>query len=241
MSVSKRTSMPENRLLAALSASEYQRLVPHLEFVSLPLKQILYDSGELLRYVYFPNNQTIVSLVSTMEDGSTVEVGLVGNEGMVGIPVILGGNSTTNEAVVQMAGNAMRMNARLLKVEFERGGELQRLLLLYTQALLTLVSQTAVCNRLHTVEERLARWLLLVQERIHSDELPLTQELISHMLGTRRAGVTVAAGTLSQAGMIRSTRGRITIVNQEDLEATSCECYRLIKAEFERLLSPQHS
>ncbi len=241
MSVSKRTSMPENRLLAALSASEYQRLVPHLEFVSLPLKQILYDSGELLRYVYFPNNQTIVSLVSTMEDGSTVEVGLVGNEGMVGIPVILGGNSTTNEAVVQMGGNAMRMNARLLKVEFERGGELQRLLLLYTQALLTLVSQTAVCNRLHTVEERLARWLLLVQERIHSDELPLTLVFISQMLGTRRAGVTVAAGTLSQAGMIRSTRGRITIVNQEDLEATSCECYRLIKAEFERLLSPQHS
>jgi len=241
MSVSKRVGMPENRLLAALSTSEYQRLVPHLEFVSLPLKQILYDSGEVLRYVYFPNNQAIVSLVSTMENGSTVEVGLVGNEGMVGIPVILGGNCTTNQAIVQMAGSAMRMNARLLKIEFERGGELQRLLLLYTQALLTLVSQTAVCNRLHTVEERLARWLLLVQERIHSDELPLTQELISHMLGTRRAGVTVAAGTLSQAGMIRSTRGRITIVNQEDLEATSCECYRLIKAEFERLLSPQHS
>ena len=241
MSVSKRVGMPENRLLAALSISEYQHLVPHLEFVSLSLKQILYDSGEVLRYVYFPNNQAIVSLVSTMENGSTVEVGLVGNEGMVGIPVILGGNCTTNQAIVQMAGSAMRMNARLLKIEFERGGELQHLLLLYTQALLTLVSQTAVCNRLHTVEERLARWLLLVQERIHSDELPLTQELISHMLGTGRAGVTVAAGTLSQAGMIRSTRGKITIVNQEDLEATSCECYRLIKAEFERLLSPQPS
>lgn len=241
MSVSKRVSMPGNRLLAALSTSEYQRLVPHLEFVPLSLKQILYDSGEVLRYIYFPNNQAIVSLVSTMENGSTVEVGLVGNEGMVGIPVILGGNCTNNQAIVQMAGSAMRMNARLLKSEFERGGELQRQLLLYTQALLTLVSQTAVCNRLHTVEERLSRWLLSVQERIHSDELPLTQELISHMLGTRRAGVTVAAGTLSKAGMIRSTRGRITIVNQEDLEATSCECYRLIKAEFERLLSPQPS
>jgi CRP-like cAMP-binding protein len=236
MSVSKSPHKPiENRLLAALPASEYQRLVPHLDFVSLSLEQVLYEPEEPIRHVYFPH-QAIVSLVSTMLDGSTVEVGLVGNEGIVGVPVFLGGNTTTNCAFVQVADGAMRMEAHRLLAEFNRGGALQSLLLHYTQALLTQTSQTAACNRLHTVEERLARWLLTVSDRMQSDQFPLTQEFIAQMLGTRRSGVTVAAGTLSQAGMIRYTRGKITILDRENLESTSCECYRVIKDEFVRLL-----
>ncbi len=232
-------SIPENQLLAALPAQEYQRLLPHLEPVSLSLHQLLYEANEPIKQVYFPN-QAIVSLVLTLKDRSMVEVSMVGNEGIVGIPVIWGGNSTTHQAIVQITGGAMQMNANQLKTEFERGGGLQRLLLQYTQALYTQVSQTAVCNRLHTVEERLARWLLSVQDRLNSNDIPLTQEFISRMLGTRRAGVTVAAGTLSQAGMIRYSRGKITILNRKDLEATSCECYRLLKTEFDRLLAPRH-
>lgn len=236
MSVSKNTGLPiENRLLAALPAEDYQRLVPHLELVSLPLEKVIYEPGEPIKHVYFPH-QAIVSLVSTMEDGSTVEVGLVGNDGMVGTPVFLGGNTTTNRAFVQLAGSGMRMEAIRLKAEFNRAGSLQSLLLRYTQALLTQVSQLAACNRAHTVEERLARWLLTVSDRVQSDQFPLTQEFISQMLGVRRSGVTVAAGTLSQAGMIRYTRGKITVLNREDLEATSCECYGTIKNELERLL-----
>jgi CRP-like cAMP-binding protein len=229
----------KNRLLAALPAEEYERLVPHLELVSLPVNQVLYEVGEPIEYVYFPH-QAIVSLISIMEDGSTVEAGMVGNDGMVGLPVILGGNKTSNQAFVQVAGNGMRMKAELLKSEFNRGGALQNLLLRYTQALLTQVSQGVACNRLHTIEERLARWLLTVQDRLESDQFPLTQEFIAQMLGTRRSGVTVAAGTLSKAGTIRYSRGKITILNQEDLEATSCECYRIIKAEFNRLLGTEH-
>jgi CRP-like cAMP-binding protein len=225
----------ENRLLAALSDSEYQRLVPHLNFIPLSLGQVLYEAEEPITQVYFPNN-SLVSLVITTENGSTVEVGIVGNEGMVGIPVILGTNTTTTSGIVQMAGSAMQMNADILNIEFERGGTLQKLLLRYVQALHTQVSQTAVCNRLHTLEARLARWLLIVSDRIQSDKLPLTQEYISHMLGVRRSGVTVAAGTLSNQGIIRYSRGQITILNREGLEATSCECYRAIKNELARLL-----
>ncbi|MBW4680761.1 MAG: Crp/Fnr family transcriptional regulator [Microcoleus vaginatus WJT46-NPBG5] len=236
MPVSKDSGRSENQLLAALPAQEYQRLVPHLEKVSIEIGQVLYDHFQPIEYVYFPI-QGLVSLLYVMEDGSTVEVGLVGHEGMVGIPVILGGMKTTNQALVQVAVSAMRMEASRLKSEFDRGGELQRILLRYTQVLLSLVSQTAACNRLHTLEERLSRWLLLVQNRLQSDELPLTQEYISQMLGTRRSGVTVAAGTLQEAGIISYKRGKITILNQENLEATACECYQVIKTEFARLLN----
>ncbi|KYC42421.1 Crp/Fnr family transcriptional regulator [Scytonema hofmannii PCC 7110] len=236
MLVSNHLNLPiENRLLAALPASEYQRLIPHLDFVTLSLKQVLYESGEPIKHVYFPH-QAIVSLVSTQSDGSTVEVGVVGNEGMVGLPVIWGGNTTTTTAFVQIANTAMRMETEHLKTEFNRGASLQSLLLRYTQVLFTQVSQTAVCNRLHTIEERLARWLLIVSDRMPSNTFALTQEFIAQMLGTRRSGVTVAAGTLSKAGIIHYSRGRITILNRSDLEATSCECYHLVKAECERLL-----
>lgn len=237
MSVSESPNLAENQLLAALPLSEYQRLVPNLEKVSLSLQQVIYEPGEPIRHVYFPH-QAIVSLVSTMSDGSTVEVGLVGKEGMVGLPVIWGGSTTTTRAFVQMADSGIRMKASLLKTEFERGGQLQSLLLRYMQALHTQISQTAACNRLHMVEARLARWLLSVHDRMQTDSFPLTQEFISQMLGTRRAGVTEAAGVLSDAGMIRYTRGRITILNRKELEATTCECYGIVKGEFTRLLNP---
>lgn len=239
MPVSKDSGRSENQLLAALPAQEYERLVPHLEKVALNNHQVLYEPFEPIDFVYFPV-QGVVSLLYTMEDGSTVEVGIVGAEGMVGIPVILGGMKTTNQALVQVPGSAMRLKASVLKSEFERAGVLQTLLLRYAQALLSLASQSAACNRLHTLEERLARWLLLVQNRLQSDELPLTQEYISQMLGTRRSGVTVAAGTLQEAGIISYKRGKITILNQENLEATACECYRVITREFGRLLNADH-
>lgn len=227
--------LPKNRLLAALPAEAYQRLVPHLEFVLLPVGQVIYEPGEPFSHVYFPHN-AMVSLVSTMEDGTSVEVGLVGQEGVVGIPALLGGGTPTNKAFVQVADGGMRMKADVLKSEFDRGGMLQSLLLRYLQALFTQVSQVAACNRIHCLEERFARWLLSVQYCVQSDDFPLTQEFISQMLGVRRSGVTVAASTLSQAGMIRYSRGKISILNQEDLEATSCECYQVIKNEFSRLL-----
>lgn len=235
MSAFQNSDLPKNRLLAALPAEAYQRLVPHLELVSLPVGQVIYEPGEPISHVYFPH-KAMVSLVSMMEDGTTIEVGLVGQEGMLGIPVLLGGGTTTNKALVQVAEGSMRMKADVLKSEFNRGGMLQSLLLRYMQALFTQVSQIAACNGLHSLEERFARWLLSVQCCLQSDELPLTQEFISQMLGVRRSGVTVAASTLSQAGMIRYSRGKITILNQEDLEATSCECYKVIKNEFSRLL-----
>lgn len=236
MSVSKTPRQPgENRLLAALPDEEYQRLTPYLEFISLPVHKVLYEPGEPITHVYFPY-QAIVSLVYTMANGSTVEVGLVGSEGMVGTPVFLGGNTTTTTAFVQVAGGGMRLEASRLKAEFNRGGPLQSLLLRYMQALHTQVSQTAACNRLHMVESRLARWLLMVSDSMQSDSFPLTQEFIAQMLGTRRAGVTVAAGALSQAGMLHYSRGKITILDRESLESTSCECYRVIKDEYARLL-----
>lgn len=234
--MSQQFRMPKNQLLAALPEEEYKRLVPHLEFVSLPINQTIYEPGGPIDYVYFPH-QAMISLVSLMENGSTIEVGLVGKEGMVGIPIILGGSTTITRAFVQVAGHAERIRADLLKDEFHRGGKLQTLLLRYVQAIFTQVSQAAVCNRLHTVEERLARWLLLVSDSVESNEFFLTQEFIAQMLGTRRSGVTVAAGTLQQAGLIRYSRGKITIANRDSLEATACECYGIIKTEFTRLLS----
>ena len=236
--VTKNLDFPRNKLLAALPDEDYQRLVPDLEFVEISINQVLYDPEEPIKDVYFLN-QGIASIVYITEDGSTVEVGMVGNEGMVGIPVFLGGYMTTTTAFVQVVGTAMRMKAVRLKAEFDLGGSLQKLLLRYTQALLTQISHTAVSNRLNTVEERLARWLLIVADLTQSDEFPLTQEFIAQMLGVRRSGVTVAAGILSQAGMIRYSRGRITILNREGLEATSGENYRMIKTEFSRLLDTE--
>ncbi len=234
--MSKSSPQPVNRLLAALPDAEYQRLIPHLECVPLPFKQVLHEVGEPIEYVYFPH-RAIVSLLSTMADGSMVEVGLVGNDGVTAITAALGDNIVTTTAMVQVAGSGMRMKASLLKTEFQRGGVLQSLLLRYMQALYAFATQNAACNRLHQLDGRLARWLLLVCDRVGSNELPLTHEFMGQMLGVRRAGVTEAANALQQAGLIRYTRGKITILNRQELEAASCECYEIINGEFARLLS----
>jgi CRP-like cAMP-binding protein len=238
--MSEASSQAVNRLLASLPDAEYQRFVPHLKHVPLPLKQVLHEVGEPIEYVYFPH-RAIVSLLCTMNDGSMVEAGLVGNDGITGIPAALGDNIATTTATVQIPGSAMRMKASLLKTEFQQGGSQQSLLLRYMQALYALVSQGAACNRLHRLDERLARWLLIVCDRVESNELPLTQEFISQMLGVRRAGVTEAANSLQQAGLIRYTRGKITILNRQELQAASCECYEIIKGEYARLLGNKHS
>ncbi len=232
---SEKITRPINQILAALSETDYQRLAPHLQFVLLPLGKVLLEPNEPVKEVYFPQ-QAMISLVSIMMDGSTTEIGLIGNEGMIGLSAVLGGGGTTSRSIVQIAGTAVKLPTHIVQQEFNRGEKLQKLLLLYTQALLTQVSQSAACNRQHTIEERLARWLLSVQDCVLKNELPLTQEFIANMLGIRRSGVTVAAGTLQQAGMISYHRGIIKILNQEDLEATACECYRLVQSEFIRLL-----
>ncbi len=228
---------PVNQILAALPDEEYRRIAPHLETVSLKRGQVLHEPYEAIQDVYFPN-QAMISLVSIMKDGATTEIGLVGNEGMIGLPVILGGELAPSQAIVQIQAQdgAMKLSANLLKQEFQRGEVLQKRLLLYTQAFLTQVSQSAACNRQHTIEERLARWLLSVQDCVLVDELPLTQEFMANMLGTRRSGVTVAAGILQQAGIISYNRGKVTILNQESLQETACECHRLVQNEFMRLL-----
>jgi CRP-like cAMP-binding protein len=234
--VSQNTLKPQvNRLLAALPPFDYERLIPHLKLVLLTTRQVIYEPGEPITHVYFPQN-AVVSIVTGMKDGSTVEVGIVSNEGMVGIPVILGGSTTTTKAFVQVAGAGMQMDADVFRTEFNRGKAIEKLLLRYVQAIYTELTQGCACNRLHTIEERLARWLLTVSDRLESEDFPLTQEFIAQMLGVRRSGVTVAASTLSRAGMIRYQRGHISILNREDLEATSCECYRVIQNEFTRLL-----
>ncbi len=224
-----------NQILAALPESEYQRLVPYLKPVDLVSGTILLEPNEPVAKIYFPR-RAMISLVSIMMDGSTTEIGLVGNEGMIGISAVLGGDYTISRTIVQVSGSALEIPADIVRQEFLRGEELQKILLLYTQALLTQVSQSAACNRQHNIEERLARWLLSVHDCILQDELPLTQEFIANMLGTRRSGVTVAAGTLQEAGLIRYSRGKITILDQSRLEDTACECYRLVQNEFIRLL-----
>ena len=225
----------ENRLLAGLPGEEYERLLPHLEPFSFPLGEVVYESGGQLDYVYFPTT-SIISLLYIMENGASAEMGMAGNEGIVGIALFMGGNTMPNRAVIQSAGGALRMKAKVLQNEFARGGQFQRSLLRYTQALITQISQTAVCNRLHSLDQQLRRWLLLSHDRIKGDELIMTQELIADMLGVRREGVTVAAGQLQDMGMIRYVRGRIKILDREKLEATVCECYRVVKDEFDRLL-----
>ena len=225
----------QNHLLAALPSEDYARLQPHLHPVPMPLGEALYESGGQLQHVYFPTT-SIVSLLYVMGDGASAEIAVVGNEGILGIALFMGGETTPSRAVVQSAGHGYRMNAPLLKQEFNRGGALLHLLLRYTQGLITQMAQTAVCNRHHSVEQQLCRWLLLSLDRLSSAELAMTQELIANMLGVRREGVTEAAGKLQRAGLIRYSRGHITVLDRPGLERTVCECYSVVKREFDRLL-----
>jgi CRP-like cAMP-binding protein len=241
------SSASENRLLAALPSEELEQLLPSLEQVTLPVGKMLYEPSEQLSHAYFPTT-SIISLHYVIESGASAESAGVGNEGMVGVSLFMGGNTTTSSAVVQTAGQAYRMDRRRLKEEFERGGALQKLLLRYTQALMTQMSQTAVCNRHHVVEQQLCRWLLLTLDRlVPSDstastqapltELVITQELIANMLGVRREGITEAAGRLQTAGIIRYRRGHIAVLQRAGLEQRVCECYGVVKKEIARLLT----
>lgn len=225
----------QNHLLAALPADERGRLLPHLELVPMPLGNVLYESGNKLRHVYFPTT-SIISLLYVMRDGASAEIAVVGNEGIIGVALFMGGETMPNRAVVQSAGHAYRLKGQLLKQEFNRSGDLQHLLLRYTQALLTQMAQTAVCNRHHSLDQQLCRWLLLSLDRLPSNELAMTQELIANMLGVRREGVTEAAGNLQKGGLITYRRGRITVLDRAGLEARACECYAVVKKEFDRLL-----
>jgi CRP-like cAMP-binding protein len=224
----------QNQLLAALPAADYERLLRYLEPVTLPLGLVVFESGGKLRHLYFPASG-IVSLLYAMEDGASTEIAVIGNEGVVGIALFMGGESTPSRAVVQSAGHGYRLKAAVLKTEFELGGPLQHLLLRYTQTLIAQMTQTAVCNRHHAVDQQLCRWLLLSLDRLPSNELAMTQELIANMLGVRREGVTEAAGKLQEAGLIRYSRGHITVLDRPKLEARVCECYAVVKKEMDRL------
>ena len=230
-----RHSPRQNHLLSALPAADYERIAASLELVPLKLADVLYEPGVPLRYVYFPTT-AIVSLLYVMEDGASAEIAIVGNEGILGIALFMGGETTPSRAVVQSAGHGYRLKAQYLKDEFGRFGPFLRLLLRYTQALLTQMAQTAVCNRHHSVDQQLCRWLLLSLDRLASSELTMTQELIANMLGVRREGVTEAAGKLQLAGLIHYRRGKITVLDRPRLESRSCECYQVVKTEFDRLL-----
>jgi CRP-like cAMP-binding protein len=228
-------SPTSNRLLGALPDEDYRRLQPHLEPLTMPLGWALYESGDRQAHVYFPT-EGIVSLLYVMENGASAEIAVTGNEGLVGISLFMGGGSTPSRAIVQSAGHAYRLSADILKREFERGASLQHLLLRYTQALITQMAQTAVCNRHHTVEQQLCRWLLLSLDRLSSSEIHMTQELIANMLGVRREGVTEAAGRLQESGLIRYQRGQIVVLDRPGLEQRVCECYAVVKRECDRLL-----
>ena len=225
----------QNHLLHALPAGDFERVASHLELIPMGLGDVLYESGSKLRYVYFPTT-CIVSLLYVMEDGASAEIAVVGNEGLLGISLFMGGDTTPSRAIVQSAGHGYRLRAELLKTEFGRFGPTMHLLLRYTQALITQMAQTAVCNRHHSVDQQLCRWLLLSLDRLESNQISMTQELIANMLGVRREGVTEAAGKLQDAGLIRYGRGRITVLNRPSLEARCCECYQVVKTEFDRLL-----
>jgi CRP-like cAMP-binding protein len=229
-------SPSQNHLLAALPAPEFERLLPLLELVPMPLSEALYESGGRLNHVYFPTT-SIISLLYVMEDGASAEIAVVGNEGILGIALFMGGETTPSRAVVQSAGYGYRLKASALKAEFNRGGAVMHLLLRYTQALITQMAQTAVCNRHHSVEQQLCRWLLLSLDRLPGNELTMTQELIANMLGVRREGVTEAAGRLQKKGLIRYARGRIIVLDRPKVEQETCECYAVVKKEFDRLLS----
>ena len=229
------TTAKDNRLLAALPEASYESLLPFLEPVALPLGLSVYEPGVAQDYVWFPTD-SIVSLLYVLADGAAAEIAVTGNEGLVGIALFMGGETTPSRAVVQSAGHGFRLRASVLREEFERGGALQHLLLRYTQALITQMTQTAVCNRHHSVDQQLCRWLLLSLDRLPGNELAMTQELIANMLGVRREGVTEAAGKLQAEGLIRYSRGHITVVDRERLEARVCECYAVVKKEYDRLL-----
>ncbi len=225
----------QNHLLNALPKNDYERLAPHLELIPMKLGDVLYEPDVRLRHVYFPTT-SIVSLLYVMEDGASAEIAIVGNEGILGVSLFMGGETTPSRAVVQSGGFGFRLKAQALKTEFARFGPTLHLLLRYTQALITQMAQTAVCNRHHSVDQQLCRWLLLSLDRLASNELSMTQELIANMLGVRREGVTAAAGKLQEAGLIRYSRGRITVLDRPGLEARSCECYQVVKTELDRLL-----
>ena len=225
----------ENHLLAALPDPDWQRWLPQLERVEMPLGQVLYESGGTLSHVYFPTT-AIVSLLYVMENGASAEIAVVGNEGIVGIALFMGGDSTSSRAVVQSAGSGLRLKAQIVKEDFNRAGPVLHLLLRYTQALITQMAQTAVCNRHHSLDQQLCRWLLLSLDRLKGNELVMTQELIANMLGVRREGVTEGALKLQQAGLIRYARGHISILDRDGLEKRTCECYAVVKKEYDRLL-----
>jgi CRP-like cAMP-binding protein len=225
----------ENRLIRALPGDDYQRWLPSLEHVELPLGQVLYESGAVLNHVYFPTT-AIVSLLYAFADGASAEIAIVGNEGIVGISLFMGGESTPSRAVVQSAGRGLRLKAKIMKNEFNRAGPVLHLFLRYTQALITQMAQTAVCNRRHSLDQQLCRWLLLSLDRLKGDELVMTQELIANMLGVRREGVTEEALKLQKAGLIRYARGRIMVLDRGGLERRACECYAVVKKEYDRLL-----
>ena len=225
----------DNHLLAALPTEVQHRLLPHLELVPMPLGTVLYESGDTMRYAYFPID-CIVSLLYVMVDGASAEISVVGNEGLIGVALFMGGLSTPSRALVQSAGHAYRMPGQRLKDEFNRHAELMLLLLRYTQALITQMAQTAVCNRHHSIDQQLCRWLLLSLDRLQDNRLSMTQELIANMLGVRREGVTEAAGKLQKLGVIEYSRGHITVLDRPKLEALCCECYAVVKRETDRLL-----
>lgn len=233
------TQQPEeNHILAALPAAEGERLFPHMERVEMPLGAVLYESGDTLRHVYFPID-CIVSLLYVLEDGTSAEIAVVGNEGALGVALFMGGETTPSRAIVQSAGFAYRLTGKRIKEEFSRHGQMLHVLLRYTQSLITQMAQTAVCNRHHSVHQQLCRWLLLSLDRLPSNKLTMTQELIANMLGVRREGVTEAAGKLQKLGVISYSRGEITVLDRSKLEQLSCECYAVVKTETDRLLAPR--
>lgn len=239
MTLSNPSSQPANKLLAALSQQSYKRLAPHLEPVAFVLGDILYHPKQQIKQVYFPH-KTTVSMVNILEDGSMVEMGVVGNEGMVGTSLLSGDDISPHQAIVQIADSGMRMKAAAFKEEVKDNAEFNNLAHRYLQALFIQIAQTGACNRMHPIVERLARWLLLCQDRMESDTLQLTHEFIATMLGARRAGVSIAAGTLQAAGIIGYHRGKVIIQDRERLEEASCECYRTVKNEYDRLLDRYH-
>jgi CRP-like cAMP-binding protein len=229
----------DNQILAALPEEEANRLFPKLKLVDLPLGMSVYESGDVQRYIYFPTD-SIVSLLYVLKDGASAEIAVVGNEGAIGVALFMGGETTPSRAIVQSAGVAYRLSSRAIRAEFDRHGEMMHLLLRYTQALITQMAQTAVCNRHHSVDQQLCRWLLLSLDRLSGTRLKMTQELIANMLGVRREGVTAAAGKLQKVGAIRYVRGQITVIDRLKLEKLSCECYAVVKKETDRLL-PHHA
>lgn len=226
----------KNYLLAALPEDEFARVQNKLEFVSFKLGEVLYESGDMMSFAYLPTT-AIISLLYIMENGATTEIGVIGNDGIVGSALFMGGDATTNRAIVQSAGEAVKISAKDLKAEFALGGVFQQMMLRYTQALMTQISQTAVCNRLHSLEQQLCRWLLLSHDRLDSDVLVMTHDLISNMLGVRREGVTLAAQKLAKRNLIKNMRGTITVLDRQGLENAVCECYEVVNTEYNRLLN----